>query len=122
MKRWPILALVCFGLCGCQAGRIGASMSNLDCPSPNPCDDPDSEALLGTGPTTIKVAYRPLKPGCPSTLQVMARLHPVAFQATRPRTAPEESDPDQYESVCAPPDAPLLRAGPWHLGRTLATR
>jgi hypothetical protein len=122
MNRWPILALACFGLCGCQAGGIGAPLSNVDCPSPNPCDDPDSDALLGPGPLTVRVAYQPLKPGCPSTLQVMARLRPVAFQATRSRTAPDESDPDQYDSVCAPPDPPLLRAGHWPPGRTFATR
>lgn len=115
MNRWPIIWLLgCLALCGCQAsGRVAPRTD--DCPSFNPCDDPDTDArLLGKPtpgmPVVTPVAYQPLWPGCPATLHVMARLRPVSFHAVRPGENPEPaSDPSDW--VCDPPEAPLLRAG-----------
>jgi hypothetical protein len=100
-------------------------MSDVNCPSYNPCDDPDPEARLPLGPVPGPVvtlaAWHPLWPGCPSTLQVMARLRPIAFQAVRPDEAPETA-PDPSDWVCDPPEAPLLRAGRGRPDQDLAAR
>ncbi len=60
------------------------------------------------GPPLTLAVYRPLWPGCPSTLQVMAHAHRIAFQAARPGAARETAG-DESEYVCDTGDAPLLR-------------
>lgn len=125
MSRWPIWVLACLALCGCQtAGGPIAPVSSVDCPQPTLCDDPESDSLLqapATGPLVIKTAWRPLFPGCPTTLQVKARLHPIAFNAVRPEVAPETgNDPSDWD--CDPPEAPLLRAWRWRPEQDLAAR
>ncbi len=115
MNRWSIWFALCLAVCGCQSiGGPPAPVSD-DCPSPGPCDDPDTESWLPSGPGSAAVAtlaeWHPPWPGCSSTLQVMARsrLHSIVFRAVRPDEVPNSpSDPSDW--VCAPPDAPLLRA------------
>jgi hypothetical protein len=110
MSRWPIWALACAALCGCQV----ASLSLDDCPAPTLCEDPGSDARLlpGPGPRPLvrQADYRPLKPGCPSTLQVLARVHRIAFQAIRPEEEAPDDASDPSDFVCTPPEAPLMRA------------
>jgi hypothetical protein len=109
MSRWPIWALAYAALCGCQA----ATLSQDDCPAPTLCEDPGSDARLLPGPNARAVVtqadYRPLKPGCPSTLQVMAQVHRIAFQAVRPEEEMPDDATDPSDFVCAPPEAPLMR-------------
>jgi hypothetical protein len=126
MSRWPIRILVCVALCGCQSAQgPDGSRSDADCPTLSPCDDPSSESLLPPGsdlkPAVTQAAWHPIWPGCPTTLQVMARLHPIAFRAVRPLAAPEP-DTDPSDWVCDPPEVPLLRAGRWRPDQNLAAR
>jgi hypothetical protein len=110
MNRRLIWFLAGLALCGCQMG--GGPVSD-DCPSPNPCDDLGQQGRLPLSPSplpTTPAAWRPLWPGCPSTLQVMARPSPIVFRTVRPEEAPETA-PDPFDWVCEPPEAPLLRAG-----------
>jgi len=126
MKKWLIWVLACHILCGCQAsGGPADPMTDEDCPSPHACDDPDTDARLPLGPFQrqgVTVAeYKPMKPGCPSTLQVMAsRSWPIAF-GLRAGTVPETA-PDPSDFFCEPPEAPLQRAGPRRQYPYLATR
>jgi hypothetical protein len=106
MNRRPIWVPLCLALCGCQT--IGGPVAPVldDCPNISPCDDdPDTDARLllshTPGPVVIQADWRPPLPGCPTTLQVMARLH---------RDEPDETAPDPSDYVCEPPEAPLLRA------------
>ncbi len=122
MNRSPILVLACLALFGCQTNT---SMSDDPCPSPHPCDDPTTEAWRRLGPPPAAVVtqavYRPLKPGCPSTLQVMARPRPVVYHAVSPEEAPD-ADPDPADLVCDDPDLPLQRADWRRPDRDLAAR
>ena len=116
MTRWPILLLTYLSLASCQmAGGPSAPLSDTDCPGPHPCDDPDADSRLLFGPIQRLPAtvaeYRPLKPGCPTTLQVMAWLRPIAFHAARPDAAADTPSNDPSDFTCGPPEAPLLRAG-----------
>ena len=127
MHRWPIRLLICVALYGCATvNRPPTPVSDVDCPTPSPCDDPDQDALLRPGPkfrpAALQVAYRPLWPGCPTTLQVMARLHSIAFQAVRPSDEDADAPSDPSDWTCDPPDAPLLRAGRFRPDQNLATR
>ena len=61
-----------------------------------------------SGPPLTRAVYRPLWPGCPSTLQVMAQVHRIVFQAARSGAARETAG-DESEYVCDTGDAPLLR-------------
>ena len=112
MRKWPIWVLPCLVfVCGCQTGvRPAVPMTDMPCPSPNPCDDPDTDALLrldpGHGRPVAIAEYQPLKPGCPTTLQVHAWLRPIGFPAARP----DEFEQDWSDWVCEEPEAPLLRA------------
>jgi hypothetical protein len=123
MNPWLICLLAGLALCGCQAA--GGPVSD-DCPSPNPCDDPGQESwrLPGTipGRAATLAAWQPLWPGCPSTLQVMARPHPIVFRAVRPdEVVPDRaSDPSDWD--CELPEEPLLRADGSHPGKDVANR
>jgi hypothetical protein len=126
MTRWLIWFWIGLALCGCHvAGRAAAPTSNTDCPAPDPCDDAgsDSQMIPAYGPVpTVRLAEKhPLWPGCPASLQVMARLHPIAFHAVRPDETPD-SDTDPSDWFCDPPEAPLLRAGPLRPARDVAAR
>jgi hypothetical protein len=119
MNRWLIWLLIGVGLCGCQMG--GGPVSD-DCPAPDPCDDTSQAAQpLFAAPGVTLAAGRPLWPGCPSTLQVMARPYPIVFRAVRPEEPPE-TDPDPSDWVCGAPDAPLLRAGTRRTNQAVASR
>jgi hypothetical protein len=122
MTRWPILVVTSLALCGCQTGGGQAARGSDDCPAPTLCGDPDPEAALPLGAASGQFAvWRPLFPGCPSTLQVMARPHPIVYRAVRPLEAPQTGgDPSDW--VCDPPEAPLLRAMRWRSDQDLATR
>src|SRR5580704_13897674 len=93
MNRWPIWILV-LALCGCQAPDAGRS--DADCPTPSLCGDPDSDARLAPAPPTSLANWAPVWPGCPTTLQVMARAHPIVFHtigpAPEPATAPDDAE------------------------------
>jgi hypothetical protein len=117
MNQWPIWVLACLGLCGCQPP---GPVSDEPCPSPSPCYDEDFETRLLRGPGTLvrEAAYRRLWPGCPETIQVMARMRPVVFKAVRPDNEPD-NDADPSDWACDPPEAPLLRAGRDREGRQL---
>ena len=108
MDRWLIWWLIGVGLCGCQMGRGPVS---VDCPALDPCDDSARvvRPLLAEPGVTLAAA-RPLWPGCPASLQVMAQPHPIVFRAVRPEDEPERA-PDPSDWVCEGPEAPLLRAG-----------
>jgi hypothetical protein len=126
MNRWPLWLLACLLQCGCHAaGRPPAPMSYEPCPSPGPCDDPDQDAWFPPGPfrgsTATLADNQRLIPGCPATLQVMARPHPIVFQAVTPEAEPD-TDPDPADLVCDPREAPLLRAEGQRLDHDLATR
>jgi hypothetical protein len=119
MHRWLIWLLAGISLCGCQ---VGGGPVLVDCPSPDPCDDTGQEAPpLFAAPAVTFAAARPLWPGCPSTLQVMARPHPIVFRAIRPDDEPETA-PEPSDWVCDGPDAPLLRAGRWAPAQDVARR
>jgi hypothetical protein len=125
MRRWPIRILTCLALCGCQpSSRLAAPLSDVDCPSPNPCDDPGTEARLipvpVPRPELILADYKPLKPGCPTTLQVMASPRPIAFGLRLGVSPDAATGPTDF--FCQPPEAPLLRAGPRRQGQNLASR
>ena len=65
MNRRLIWVLAYLALSGCQtASEPAAPVSDVDCPSPSPCDDPDPEALLRVGPAlgpiVTQTAYHPL--------------------------------------------------------------
>jgi hypothetical protein len=127
MNRWPISVLACVVLCGCQlTAGPAAPVSNMDCPTPSPCDDSSSESWMPAKSAPVAVvalaAYKPFWPGCPTTLQVMARPapRPIAFKAVRPEEP--ETAPDPSDWVCDPPEAPLLRAGRQPVGQGLASR
>ena len=62
-----------------------------------------------------------LLPGCPSSLQVMARPHPIVYQAVRPDKTPEDPSTDPSDSVCEGPEPGLMRASR-RPDRELATR
>jgi hypothetical protein len=113
MNRFPIWVLACIALCGCQSASGPAGpMSDEPCPSPSPCYDSDFDArlLLGPGTLVAEAVYRQLWPGCPATIQVMARMRPVVYKAVRPdNEPPTDSDPSDW--ACDPPEPPLLRAG-----------
>jgi hypothetical protein len=112
MNRWPMLALVCLALCGCQSA---GGVSEEPCPSNSLCGDPDadteSRALPGPvgRPMVLRAEYQ-LLPGCPSSLQVMARPHRIVYQAVRPDDTPEEPSTDPSDSVCEGPEPGLMRA------------
>lgn len=107
MNRRLIWLSIGVGLGGCQ---MGGSHVLEDCPSPDPCDDTGQVVRpLFAAPAPALAAARPLWPGCPSTLQVMARPHPIVFRAIRPGEEPETA-PDPSDWVCEGPEAPLLRA------------
>jgi hypothetical protein len=105
MNRWLIWLLTSIALGGCQAGGRPVS---TDCPQPDPCSATREGArpLFAAREVTLADAL-PLWPGCPSTLQVLARPHPIVFRAVteEPQTAADPSD-----WVCESPEAPLLRA------------
>ena len=110
MHRWLIWFPASVILCGCQFAQ--QPMSD-DCLPPNPCYESGSEERLpvgaAPGPVVTLADLRPLWPGCPSTLQVMLRPHPILYHAARPADQPETAaDPSDW--FCAPPDPPLLRA------------
>jgi hypothetical protein len=107
MNRWLIRLLAGIALCGCQAGGRPVS---TDCPEPDPCGDTGHDARpLFTMPEVTLATAPPLWPGCPSTLQVLARPHAIVFRAIRPTEEPETAaDPSDW--VCEGPEAPLLRA------------
>ena len=83
-----------------------------DCPTLSPCDEAGLEVWPLPPPLAAPVgtfvASRPLWPGCPSTLQAIARSHPIAFRAVRPHDE-HETVPDPSDWVCEPPEPPLLR-------------
>jgi hypothetical protein len=114
MNRRLIWVLACLVLCGCQtASEPAAPVSDVDCPSPRPCDDTDPQAWLPVGPALGPVltptAYHPLSPLCPPTTQVVVWLRSIAFPSVRPPNEPQNwHDPSDYD--CDPPEAPLLRA------------
>jgi hypothetical protein len=121
MNPWLIWLLAGCVLCGCQAA--GGPVSD-DCPSPNPCDDPGQQALQPrpvATPEVAQVAWKPLWPGCPSTLQVMAQPTPIVFHAVRPEDQPEAA-PDPSDWVCELPEAPLQRAGAQRTNQVVTTR
>jgi hypothetical protein len=124
MTQWPIWVLLCLALCGCQTAAHALDDS---CPSPTLCDDPDSEAHVRPGPAIAPLvtlaAYRPLFPGCPTTLQVMARpnQHQIVYRAARPREVPETA-PDLSNDDCAPLEAPLRSTSHRPAERDLAAR
>ena len=131
MNRRLIWVLAYLVLSGCQtASEPPAPVSNVDCPSPSPCDDTDPEAWLPVGPglgppvlgpIVTPTAYHPLSPLCPPTTQVAARLRSIAFPSVRPANEPETTpDPSDYD--CDPPEAPLLRAARPHPNRNLVAR
>lgn len=107
MHRWPIWALACIALCGCQ---MAGGVSDTPCPSNNPCDDSDPEALGPARPSLVRLAVYELLPGCPSTIQVMARPRRIVYQAVHPDEAPEEPATEPDDSVCEGPEPGLLRA------------
>jgi hypothetical protein len=125
MNRWPILALICLALCGCQSA---GGVSEEPCPSNNLCGDTDTdtdtESRLLPGPAGHPMVARAeyqLLPGCPSSLQVMAWTHPIVYRAVRPDDAPEEPASDQSDSSCEGPEPALMRASR-RRDRELATR
>src|SRR5580658_7956972 len=117
MSRWPIRMLACLALCGCQTAEL--PVSSADCPQPTLCDDPESDALLLQRPAVVQTAWQPLFPGCPTTLQVKARLRHIAFKAVRPDQEPD-TDTDPSDSGCDPPEAPLLRTWRWRRDQDIA--
>jgi hypothetical protein len=100
-------------------------VSSADCPQPTLCDDPESDSLLlqapGSGSRVVQAAWRPIFPGCPTTLQVKAQMRHIAFKAVRPDQEPD-TDTDPSDWGCDPPEAPLLRAWRWRPDRDLAAR
>ena len=126
MNRRLIWVLAYLVLSGCQtASEPAAPVSDVDCPSPSPCDDTDPEARLpvgpGLGPIVTPTAYHPLSPLCPPTTQVAAWVRSIAFPFVRPANEPETTpDPSDYD--CDPPEAPLLRAARPHPNRNLVAR
>ena len=118
MQRWLIWLPVGVVLCGCQAR---GSVSD-DCPTLSPCDEAGLEVWPSVRmPVETLVASKPLWPGCPPTLQVIARPHPIAYRAIRP--APEqEAVPDPSDWVCEAPEAPLLRVDRWDWDQHIAGR
>jgi hypothetical protein len=113
MMRALTRFLLCFALCGCQAWLAGKSDDS--CPANIGCDEPSNDTRLIPGnagrPKVVVAEYRPLWPGCPGSLQVMARLHPIVFQAARgdPESPATVDDPSDW--VCEPPEPSLMRAG-----------
>ena len=119
MNWWLIWSVIGVVLCGCQTG--GRSASD-DCPAPSPCDEAGQERWpLFTVPVATFAVARPLWPGCPSTLQVMARPFPIVFRAVRPDDEAEPA-PDSADWHCELPEAPLLRADRRHPGQDVAGR
>jgi hypothetical protein len=119
MNRRLIWLLVVVGLCACQTG--GGPVSS-DCPSLNPCDEAGQDVRpLFAAPVVTLATAMPLWPGCPSTLQVMARPHPIVFRAVRPDEEPETA-PDPSDWVCEMPEAPLLRTDWPRSGQAVAGR
>jgi hypothetical protein len=116
MNRWLIWLLAGIALCGCQM-RGGAASE--DCPAPDPCDE--TGQVVRPLFTATLTAARPLWPGCPSTLQGMARPHPIVFRAVRPEDEPETA-PDPSDWVCEGPEAPLLRTRRGGAGQDVARR
>ena len=103
MNRPPIWFVVALGLSGCQEpARPHTPLSDVPCPSPGPCDETGAGA---SGKVPWHVAG--LQPGCPETLQVM--LHRIVFGAVRPVPA-DDAPPDEMDTWCEQPEAPLLRA------------
>jgi hypothetical protein len=126
MNRRLIWVLTCLVLCGCQtASERAAPVSDVDCPSPGPCDDTDPEARLPVGPAlgplVTPAAYHPLSPLCPPTTQFATWLRSITFPYVRRADEPGIThDPSDYD--CDPPEAPLLRAWRPRSGGNLAAR
>ena len=131
MSRRLIWVLAYLVLSGCQtASEPAAPVSDVDCPSPSPCDDTDPEARLpvrpglgspGLGQIVTSTAYHPLSPLCPPTTQVAAWLRSIAFPSIGPANE-RETAPDPSDYDCDPPEDPLLRARRSHPDQNLAAR
>jgi hypothetical protein len=74
-------------------------------------------------PLATPAEYRPLFPGCPTTLQVMAtpNQHQIVYRAARPRVVPEPA-PDLSDDDCGPSEAPLRSTSLRPADRDLAAR
>jgi hypothetical protein len=111
MHRWPILALACLALWGCQTA---GDLSDAPCPANTLCgdtdSDTDSEAFGPPRQPLVRRAAFEIWPGCPTTIQVMAQPRRMVFQAVHPDDQ-LEPDNDPSDSVCEGPEPSLMRAG-----------
>jgi hypothetical protein len=121
MSRWLIWLLIGIALCACQT-RGNSALG--DCPDAlGPCDEAGKErSPRFAAPVVALAATKPLWPGCPSTLQVMAPLHRIVFHAVRPQEQPDTSPDNPSDWVCEAPEAPLLRAGLHSQGQLAVAR
>jgi hypothetical protein len=119
MSRSLVWLLVGLALEACQT-QGGSALD--DCPALSPCDEASRGRLpLFATRTVALAAARPLWPGCPSTMQVMAPQHPILFRAIHPEEKPDTVlDPADW--ICELPEPPLLRAGIKRPGRDIAGR
>jgi hypothetical protein len=110
MNRRALCMSLSLALAGCQSLFGPSAASDDSCPANVACDDDDTDAWSGPGPALHLADYQPLRPGCPTTHQVMARLHPIVFSAVRPDGESNSAPDDPSDWACEPPEPQLLRA------------